>query len=51
MVKKFKITYWLNSNICVAYVEASSVNDALVVFYMNNRCDDVISIEEVEEDV
>lgn len=48
MMKRYKITYWLASNIKVTYVEADCPAEALVVFYLHNACDDVI---EVKEDV
>lgn len=49
MLKKFKITYWLDGNIKVAELEASSKYNAKMRFYLTHSCDDIISIQEVTE--
>ena len=41
----YKVVYWISGNIRTAVVEAHNFKEALVVFYLNNSCDDVISIE------
>lgn len=46
---KYKITYWLAGNIKVAYVKASSIYEAKLLFYVTHVCEDIIEV--VEEDV
>ena len=50
-MKKYKITYWLNGNKLVATTEAPDELQARYFFEMCVPNDDVISIEEVTEDV
>lgn len=49
MKKKFKVSYWLNGNICVKEIEAFSKYDAKQRFYLTTSADDIIRIEEVTE--
>lgn len=46
---KFKITYWLNSNINITYVYAPDRQTALVIFYTHYAYDDVIEVKELVE--
>ena len=47
--RNFKVTYWLNGDICVKEVEACSKYDAKLRFHLTNSADDIIRIEEVKE--
>lgn len=49
MKKKFKVSYWLNGNICVKEIEAFSKYDAKQRFYLTTDAYDIIRIEEVTE--
>lgn len=49
MLRKFKITYWLDGDKKVKEVLASSKYNAKTRFYLTEKADDIISIEEVTE--
>lgn len=49
MLRKFKITYWLDGNKRVKEVLAASKYNAKMRFYLAEKADDIISIEEVTE--
>lgn len=49
MIRTFKITYWLNGDIKVKKIEAASKYNAKTLFYLTEKCDDIIRIEEVTE--
>ena len=49
MLKKFKITYWLDGNKRVKEILATSKYNAKMRFYLHYKADDIISIEEVTE--
>ncbi len=49
MLRKFKITYWLDGNKKVKEVLAASKYDAKKRFYLTEQADDIISIQEVTE--
>ena len=49
MKRKFKITYWLNGDVRVKEIEAYSKYNAKVTFLLTNKCDDIISVQEVTE--
>ena len=46
---KFKIVYWLNGNIKKVDIEAKDKPTAKLLFLMKLPCDDIITIEKVEE--
>ena len=50
-MKKYKITYWLNGNIEVVETEAEDKLQASIYFNLLFPVDDIISIEEVAENV
>lgn len=49
MLKKFKVTYWLDGDKRVKEVLAASKYNAKMRFYLTEQADDIISIEEVTE--
>lgn len=49
MLRKFKVTYWLDGNIRVKEILASSKYNAKRRFYLHEKADDIISIQEVTE--
>lgn len=49
MLRKFKITYWLDGNKKEKEVLAASKYDAKTRFYLTDKADDIISIQEVTE--
>ena len=49
MKRKFKITYWLNGDIKVKEVYANSRYEAKMRFYLTEKFDDLVSIQEVVE--
>ena len=50
-MKKYKITYWLNGNILTVDTEAQDELQARIYFNILFPNDDIISIEEVAENV
>lgn len=50
-MKKYKIVYVLSGNRYVCKVEESSAKNARIVFEMTFPHDDIVSIDEVIEDV
>lgn len=48
---KYKITYCKNGDRLIKTVEAESRVEAKIRFYMSTLCDDIISIEEVKDNV
>jgi hypothetical protein len=51
MVKKYKITYWQGGNKKTLTLQASSIYDARLHFYLKYSAYDIASIEEVKGDV
>lgn len=49
MIRKFKIIYILNGRTKVKEIEATSKYNAKRRFYLTERADDIIRIEEVKE--
>ena len=49
MLRKYKVTYWLNGDKRVKELLASSKYNAKMRFYLTEKADDIISIEEVTE--
>ena len=43
----YRIVYWYDNNKMICELEAKSIQEASYLFYMNNKCDDVISINVV----
>lgn len=50
-MKKYKIIYWLNGDLKVTKIEATSKYNAKMRFYLTEQADDIVRIEEVTEDV
>ena len=50
-MKTWKIVYWHGGNKRVVKLQAASKYAAKVQFYVHNPADDIISIEEVKNDV
>lgn len=50
-MKTWKIVYWHNGNKRVMKLQAASKYAAKVQFYVKHSADDIISIEEVTDDV
>ena len=42
---KYKIIYWHCNDVKVCHIEAHNVTEAVVLFYLNYPCDDLIRIE------
>jgi hypothetical protein len=49
MLRKFKITYWLDGDTRVKEILATSKYNAKIRFYLTDKADDIISIVEVSE--
>lgn len=49
MLRKYKVTYWLDGSKRVKEILASSKYNAKMRFYLTEKADDIISIEEVAE--
>ena len=49
MLRKFKITYWLDGNKKTKEILASSKYNAKMRFLLHEKADDIIRIEEVTE--
>ena len=45
-MKKYRIAYWLAGDLKVTIIEANSKGEALILFYVNNACDDVAWCDE-----
>lgn len=50
-MKTYKIVYWINGNKLVKKQKADNMRQAEMLFYVSTACDDIISIEEVTENV
>lgn len=50
-LKKFKIIYWSNREVKKIVIESASLVHAKIKLYLLHKCDDIISIEEVKDDV
>lgn len=50
-MKKFKIKYWLDGNKHVTTIRAKDSVEARLYMYLYIHCDDIISIEEVKDNV
>ena len=42
---KYKLIYWLAGDVKVTHIEAPDMKTALVIFYENYPCDDLIRVE------
>jgi hypothetical protein len=47
MMKKYRIKYQKYSNIRIDNIEATNKEEAMYLFYMNNRGCDILEIKEV----
>ena len=43
----YRITYWYNNCKLMCEIEANSIQEASYLFYMNNYCDNIVSINVV----
>lgn len=50
-MKKYKIKYWLDGNKYSTTIYATDSVEARLYMYLYIHCDDIISIEEVKENV
>lgn len=46
-MKKYKIKYNADGNIMLTEVEATNLEDAMMIFYMSNPHYDILNIEEI----
>ena len=50
-MKKYKIKYWSNGNVKVITINAESLAAAKLELYTRYSCDDIITAEEVTDNV
>ena len=50
-VKKYKITYVIRGDLKKITIEAPSANHAKIKMYLLHKCDDILSVEEITDDV